>query len=129
MDLFCELGHVVFSPEGRLKAMGDAALERAGRARDVVMTMPVFGGICSAVSESDLVALLPEPLARKMAAAKGLAVYGIPIPLRAARMCMIWHRRNTGSPSHRWLRQTVQELLTPPINQGCQTPNAIEITK
>ncbi len=112
MDLFCDLSHIAFSPEGKLKAMGDAALARLGRERNVVMTMPVFGGICSAVSESDLVALLPRPLAQKMAAQKGLSIYVAPVPLPTAQICMIWHKRNNGNAAHRWLRETVLAQLS-----------------
>lgn len=113
IDLFCDLGHVVFSPEGKLKAMGDAALARMGRERRVVMTMPVFGGVCNAVSGSDLVALLPEQLAKKMAPRMGLTIYVPPMPLNPALICMIWHKRNTGEPAHRWLRDRVVEVLSP----------------
>ena len=40
IDLFCDLGHVIFSSEGNVRAFGDAARERIGRERRVVMTMP-----------------------------------------------------------------------------------------
>jgi len=113
IDLFCDLGHVVFSPEGSLKAMGDAALARIGRERRVAMTMPFFAGICNVVASSDLVALLPEQLARKMAPRLGLAIYVPPMPINPALICMIWHKRNTDYPAHRWLRQTVLKLLSP----------------
>ncbi len=113
IDLFCDLGHVVFSPEGKLKAMGDAALARIGRERRVVMTMPVFGGVTNAVAGSDLVALLPEQLARKVAPRLGLAIYTPPMPINPVQICMIWHRRNTNHPTHRWLRDLVLELLAP----------------
>lgn len=112
VDLFCDLGHVVFSPEGRLKAMGDAALARIGRERRVAMTMPVFGGICSAVSDSDFVALLPAQFARKMATRLGLAIYAPPMPIAPAAIHMVWHRRNTTHPAHRWLREMVLALLS-----------------
>lgn len=113
IDLFCDLGHVVFSPEGKLKAMGDAALARVGRERRVVMTMPVFGGVTNAVAGSDLVALLPEQLAHKVAPRLGLAIYTPPMPINPVLICMIWHRRNTNHPTHRWLRDLVLELLAP----------------
>lgn len=112
IDLFCDLGHVVFSPEGKLKAMGDAALARMGRERRVVMTMPVFGGICNAVAGSELVSLLPEQLARKMAPHLGLVIYKPPMQLNPALMCMIWHKRNTSHPTHRWLREMVLNVLS-----------------
>lgn len=111
MDLFCDLGHVVFSPEGHLRAMGDAALARVGRSRRVVMTMPVFSGVCLAVAGSDLVALVPEPLALSMAGRLGLQVYTAPMPLPAATICMVWHKRSTGNAAHRWFRSVVAEVL------------------
>jgi DNA-binding transcriptional LysR family regulator len=113
IDLFCDLGHVVFSPEGNLKAMGDAALARIGRERRVVMTLPVFGGVCNAVAGSDLVALVPDQFARKVAPRLGLAIYAPPMPLNPALICMIWHKRNTRHPTHRWLRETVLKILSP----------------
>jgi len=112
IDLFCDLGHVVFSPEGKLKAMGDAALARMGRERRVAMTMPVFGGVCNAVAGSDLVALVPEQLARKVTSRLGLAIYSPPMPIDPALICIVWHKRNTTDPTHRWLREMVLKLLS-----------------
>ena len=113
IDLFCDLGHVVFSPEGKLKAMGDAALARIGRERRVVMTMPVFGAICNTVSDSDLVTLLPEKLALKMAARLRLGIYSVPVSIEPAQICMYWHKRNTNHPAHRWFHDVVMQVLSP----------------
>jgi len=113
MDLFCELGHVLFSPEGRLSAMGDAALERVGRGRRVVMTLPVFWGVARAVGTSDRIALLPTQLAHELAPRLGLSVYRPPMPIEPAAICMVWHRRSETSPGHRWLRNLIAGLLAP----------------
>ena len=113
MDLFCTLGHVVFSPEGRLQAMGDAALARTGRTRRVVMTLPVFSGVISAVAASDLLALVPEQLALRQAGRFGLATYLAPVDLPQATICMAWHRRHSRVPAHVFARAVVAEVLTP----------------
>lgn len=113
IDLFCGLGHAVFSPEGKLKAMGDAALARMGRERRVVMTMPTFGGVCRAVAESDLIALLPQSLALRMAPRLKLGIFWAPMPLDPAQICMAWHKRNAGNPAQRWLRELVANVLSP----------------
>lgn len=113
IDLFCDLGHVLFSPAGRTSAMGDAALAAIGRKRRVAMTVPVFSGVCRAVAGSDLVALLPQQLAEAVAPRLGLSVHVAPMPLPAAAICMVWHRRATGNPAHRWLRGLVADLLRP----------------
>lgn len=117
IDLFCRLGHVLFSPEGNLRAMGDAALAEIGRERRVAMTLPVFSGVYRAVAESDLIALLPEQLAHHIAPKAGLEIYEPPMRVSPALISMIWHKRSSCTPSHQWLRQQVAEVLLP-LNTG-----------
>ncbi len=113
IDLFCSLGHVVFSPEGNFSAMGDAALARIGRSRKVKMTLPVFSGVCRTVSESELIALVPRQLAEKLAGTLGLALYRPPMDLAPALIVGIWHRRSNANPAHCWLRERIAEILKP----------------
>lgn len=117
MDLFCEMGHVLFSPEGKLQAMGDAALARVGRSRKVVMTMPVFSGVCRAVSESDLIAIVPRQLGKRLAPSLDLSLYIPPMPVDPALIVGIWHKRSTDNPGHRWMRNLIAEILLP-LNEG-----------
>lgn len=117
LDLFCDLPHVLFSPEGKLKAMGDRALALVGRERQVVMTMPVFFGVYKAVSRSDLIALVPTQLAEYVADDYGLDIYEPPMLVPPALIVMIWHKRSTANPAHRWLRGVIAEILEP-LDQG-----------
>lgn len=113
MDLFCSLGHVLFSPEGKTSAMGDQALEAVGRSRRVVMTLPIFSGVCSAIAQSDHLALLPRQMAEIMAPRLGLRIYRPPMPLQPAEIFMVWHRRATANPAHRWIRDRILEIIGP----------------
>lgn len=110
LDLFCTLHHVAFSPEGRLRTMGDAALARLDRSRRVSMTLPVFSGVCHAVSQSDLIALLPHQLAAHLAPRLTLSIYEAPLPDMEVTLAMAWHRRATTAPAHRWLRDSIAQL-------------------
>lgn len=113
MDLFCALGHVLFSPEGKTSAAGDMALARVGRARNVVMTVPVFFGVCRAVSESDLIALIPNQIADRLARVLGLSVFKPPMDIEPVSIVGVWHKRSSNSPAHRWMRERVAEILIP----------------
>lgn len=113
IQLFCDLGHVVFSPEGRPQAMGDAALAMVGRARKVVMTIGVFSGVAIAVASSDLVALVPTQLGQKLAPRLGLALYRCPVPLPKPELCMAWHHRNSRAAAHRFVRELIAEVMAP----------------
>jgi len=118
IDLFCDLGHVLFSPEGNSTGLGDAALAQVGRERHVVMTMPIFSGVYRSVAGSDLIALLPSALAERVAPASGLNVFRAPMPVPTAQLCMVWHRRFSATPSHVWLRKLIAELLAPLDNKA-----------
>lgn len=120
MDLFCEIGHALFSPEGKLSSMGDAALEKVGRRRKVVMTLPVFSGVCRAVAESDLIALVPRQLAERVAPQMGLDIYRPPMPIDPPLIIAVWHRRSASNPLHRWMREKVIALMRL-LNEGEQT--------
>ncbi len=111
MDVFCALNHVLFSPEGNLAAMGDAALSRIGKRRQVAMTVPVFSGVCRAVSESDLIALVPAQLAKKVAEPFGLRVFEPPMDIEPALIIGIWHKRADTTPMAVWMRSQVFGLL------------------
>lgn len=113
LDLYCGLQHILFSQEGKLKGMGDAALDRIGRTRHVAMTMPSFLGICRAVSDSDMIALIPKPLADRVAGEMGLSVHPAPMPVDLAEIHMVWHKRSSTSPAHQWLRAIVADILRP----------------
>ncbi|WP_170356977.1 LysR family transcriptional regulator [Ruegeria arenilitoris] len=113
METFCALSHVLFSPEGKLAAMGDAALAKVGRKRHVAMTLPVFSGVCRVVSASDLVALVPSQLARKLAPEFGLKVLAPPFEIEPVNIIAIWHRRSDANPMAKWMRQQVFDLLKP----------------
>ncbi|WP_319825362.1 LysR family transcriptional regulator [Thalassovita sp.] len=113
LDLFCDIGHILCSPDGKLKGLGDVALARQGRQRRVVMTLPVFSGVCNAVAASDLIALLPNALARHVAPQLGLVLYRAPVTLPAVTLSMVWHRRHSHAPAHRWLRDQLQQALAP----------------
>ncbi|MBB3289146.1 MULTISPECIES: LysR family transcriptional regulator [unclassified Rhizobium] len=119
IELFCDLGHILFSPEGKTKAMGDAALAKIGRSRNVVMTVPVFFGVCRAVGESDHIALVPRQLAERLADLFGFALYAPPMQLPPALIVGVWHKRSTGNPAHRWIRNLIAEILLP-LNVGEQ---------
>ncbi|MGP6087854.1 LysR family transcriptional regulator [Antarctobacter jejuensis] len=111
LDLVADLTYVLFSPEGKLTGMGDAALARVGRSRRIAMTLPVMSGVLSAVATSDLCAFVPEQLALARAETLGLSLYHLPFHMPRVELHMAWHHRNNSSPAHQWLRAQVAAVL------------------
>lgn len=84
----------------------DKILERQGLTRRIAVTVPGFLQAARLVETTDLVATLPERLAR--AAGYELHVQPPPCSIPTLSMLMAWSPRDTLDPRHRWLR----ELLT-----------------
>ncbi|WP_459614237.1 LysR family transcriptional regulator [Bordetella sp. 2513F-2] len=102
---FCRLEHVLVSPDGGgFHGMTDAALAALGLQRRVVLSVPHFLFALSAVASTDLVAMLPERLARGF---PGLQTVQAPLEVPGYEMSMLWHERVHRDPAHRWLRECV----------------------
>lgn len=111
LERFCQLGHVVVDPEGRQGTSAvDDELGRMGRARRVVLRVPSFVAVPPVVAESDLVATLPERLARRFAEALGLHIVKTPLALAPLRVALGWHERARHDPGHVWFRRLLTEV-------------------
>ena len=110
LDLYCELGHVVFSTEGKLQALGDAALAETGRRRNVAMTLPFFSALGHVLTATDLIAMLPGQTAQSAARLLDLAVYRLPFAIDPIALAMIWYKRADATPAHQWLRASVRQI-------------------
>jgi DNA-binding transcriptional LysR family regulator len=113
LDLYCDLRHVRFSPEGVLRGMEDEALARIGRERRIMLTLPEFYGVGRSVAQTDLLAVLPSRFAVALSSRLGLEIYRIPHDMPLARLCLYWHRRHSRDAAHRWMRDQVLDLLAP----------------
>jgi DNA-binding transcriptional LysR family regulator len=102
---FCALDHVIVSPDcGGFFGVTDEALTAAGATRRVVLSVPHFLFVMTAVACSDMVAMLPERLVR---GASALQVVEPPVEVPGYEMSMLWHERVHRDPAHQWLRETV----------------------
>lgn len=102
---FCALEHVIVSPNGGgFSGITDQALARAGLTRRVVLSVPHFLFVISALAGSDLVAMLPERLVRHHPA---LRVVAPPVAVPGYEMAMLWHERSHRDPAHQWLREHI----------------------
>ncbi len=106
---FCELEHVIVSPDGGgFTGVTDQALAQAGLRRRVVLSVPHFLFMLSALASTDLVAMLPERLARNAPALRTVAP---PVDIPGYDLAMLWHERSHRDPAHQWLRDHICKYL------------------
>ncbi|GLQ49849.1 LysR family transcriptional regulator [Dyella flava] len=110
---FCQLEHIVVSPEGGgFKGPTDILLEARGRKRRVVLSVPHFLLVPDLVRQSDMVALLPSRLLRGHL--QGLQIWEAPVQPPRFDMMMAWHERVHADPAQAWLREQVVNAVSTP---------------
>jgi DNA-binding transcriptional LysR family regulator len=107
---FCELDHVLVSPDGGgFIGPTDLALRKLGRERRVTVSVPHFLFVPELLRSSDLVAVLPERLLAGRA--HDLRVADPPLTIPGYEMIMVWHERSHLDPAHRWLREAISAAI------------------
>lgn len=103
LDSFCELDHILVSPEGGgFVGAVDQALRKLGRSRRVVASLPSFLLVPALIESSSLVSVVPERLA--MSCAEALDSFPLPFDLAGFEFQLVWHPRRHKDAAHVWFR-------------------------
>lgn len=103
---FCRQEFVIVSPEGGgFRGAADVLLESMGLQRRVVLSVPHFLFVLSAVARTDLVALLPARIVAAAGLPAGVRTVAAPLEVPGYEMAMVWHERVHRDPAHAWLRE------------------------
>jgi DNA-binding transcriptional LysR family regulator len=110
LETFCALDHVLVSPRGAaFTAQTDEGLAAIGRRRNVRLAVPHFLLVPEILARTDMIAVLPERLARGYASR--LAVMELPIDIPAFSIAAVWHERSHRGPPQAWLREALANLM------------------
>jgi DNA-binding transcriptional LysR family regulator len=113
LDEYCALDHVLVSPSGgAFRAPGDDALAALGRSRHVRLSVPHFLLVPEILTRSDMIAVLPERLARGYG--ERFRVFELPFELAPFTIVAVWHERTHRDPALAWLRQSLADLMREP---------------
>lgn len=117
LDDYCALDHVLVSPSGgAFTAPADDALAALGRTRHVRLSVPHFLLVPEILTHSDMIAVLPERLARGYG--ERFRVFDLPFDLAPFSVVAIWHERTHRDPALAWLRQSIADLMNEPVASG-----------
>ncbi len=120
---YLSVPHVLTAPTGGHRAMVDDALEQMGKTRRVARTTTTFDGALRRVASTDYLVTMPERPASRLVDELNLVVRCAPLALPEVRVAMMWHRRQTDDPAHRWMRERLVEVARdqpapPPIQRA-----------
>lgn len=106
LDAFCEAEHLLVSPnKASVSGVSDAALTRLGRSRRIRLVIPAFALAPKMLSETNLVAVLPERLVRDFQ--DTLVTQPPPFDLEPFDVMVGWQDRHEHAPMHQWVRKSL----------------------
>lgn len=103
--------HLVVVSAGTGHGQIDSLIERAGIERQVRLTVPHFVSVGHLLKGSQMLATVPEQLARHLADPFGLVYRPHPVRLPVFPINAFWHARAHRSAINQWLRGVVFELF------------------
>jgi DNA-binding transcriptional LysR family regulator len=114
MEQYVALPHAYYA-RGRdggatLETTIDEALACVGQSRRIGAWLPSILSSAEVVAGSDLLATVPEYVARRFEATWGLQVMPPPLPVHDVDIVMYWHERMHKNPAHQWLRSVLREV-------------------
>lgn len=108
---YAGLDHAVVRTAARIQESVDRALKRAGLSRRVVLATAHYTSLPPLLAASDLVATLPEEVARIFATY--VPIRSLPSPVRLPNVVLrqYWHPLYHQDAANRWLRSLVARLF------------------
>jgi DNA-binding transcriptional LysR family regulator len=112
MDQFRSMEHAVVQAEGRTEEVVERFLAKRRIERRIALTTPHFASIPLLISQSDLIATVPEPLALHCAAiSSNVRIVGLPFRPPTIALKQLWHRRYHVDARNQWLRAHIFQLF------------------
>jgi LysR family transcriptional activator of mexEF-oprN operon len=93
-----------------MEAMVDEALDALGHARPVTLLVSSLTLLPDVVAGSDLLAVVPEHMARAAAKALPIALLPLPFKVPSVDVSMVWHERLHHDPAHKWMREALRDI-------------------
>lgn len=111
---FAALSHAVWGappvPYPTLEVMVDEALEKSNLTRQVALRVSSVMLLGEVVAKSDLLAIIPEPLALTSRQTLPIQIFPLPFQVAKADVSMLWHDRLHQDAGHKWLRSTMRAI-------------------
>jgi DNA-binding transcriptional LysR family regulator len=108
---FAQAEHVRILAAGTGHGRVDVALEQKKLQRRVRLTVPHYVALAPVLTQSDLIATVPERFADRMLEPFDLVKQDLPIAVAKSAIHQFWHERLHRDQGHQWLRRSCRTLF------------------
>jgi DNA-binding transcriptional LysR family regulator len=110
LDQYRNARHIAVEQQSRHHDVIELALIQQDIHRDVALTISHYVNVPALVADSNLVATLARPLARRFAELFPVSVLDVPFAIPMREIKQVWHRRFDNDPRLVWLRALIASM-------------------
>jgi DNA-binding transcriptional LysR family regulator len=110
LEEYVSASHLLVSVQEDMVGRVDYVLKKQDLKRHIALSIPHFLVAPSVLTRTNLIATLPERIAREFTSNLNLKISPCPIPLKGFSVYMRWHQSNKNNVAHVWLRTLIQEI-------------------
>lgn len=114
LEDFCNRRHAIVTPRGNLNGFVDEALEKMGRRRRVTVGLSQFSLLLATLVKSDLIATLPDFIARSLMEFGPLEIDPCPVDIPPITNRLAWVPTAQRDPSQAWFRSAIKDNFVKP---------------
>jgi len=107
---FAQARHLAVCQETRMFDVVEQAMAQHAIERHVALTISHYVNVPLLVSQSDLIATIPKPLASSFAEIYPLSIFEPPFSIPKLEIKQVWHRRFHNSARLAWLRGLIANM-------------------
>ncbi|WP_339677876.1 LysR family transcriptional regulator [uncultured Zhongshania sp.] len=111
MDDFLAAKHLLVSQSGDPRGNVDQALQRLEKRRRVAMTVNHFSAVPKLLSNSDLIAVVPQMVAGGPQFSSDLWITDPPLDIEPSPVYLVWHTRLDRDLGLIWLRNLLEKVV------------------
>lgn len=111
---FVRESHLLVAPFGATRGIADRLLEAHAERRHVACYVPHFLTAPEVLRQTDLIATMPQRVARRLSERGGLRVFAPPLDLPEFTVEIVWHERSHDDQGHRWFREQCRKVAPAP---------------
>jgi DNA-binding transcriptional LysR family regulator len=112
LEAFTRLSHVLTTLRRDRSGAVDRALQEQGLQRRIALITPQMLILPFAIAASDMIAAVPQRLAKTMAKTCNLTIFELPIETKPWKVSMLWSVLSDRDEAHQWLRSTIKALAS-----------------
>lgn len=122
LESYRNADHVVAGLESTHRNLVEATIRRHAPDARIALRLPSFSAVAGVIASSDLIITIPKRVAETISRTSDCIEVALPFAMPRVTVILAWHSRNDNEPGHRWLRNTIEQVLAETPMRRQRTP-------